>query len=93
MPPTVTDCWPFDQPVVLSAPVSSSDLTTMLWAAAGFDARVGSVLAALTTSAAPPATSEEAKLVPAIPSEYSLGWVPWLVELVSVGLLPPFWPP
>ena len=69
VPPTVTLCCPLLHPVVLSAPVSRSDFTTMLWLALELLTRGASVLAALATSVAPPATIGAAKLVPAMSAE------------------------
>ena len=69
LPLTVTFCCPLLHPVVLSAPVSRSDFTTMLWLALELLTRGASVLAALATSVAPPATIGAAKLVPAMSAE------------------------
>ena len=64
VPPTVTLCWPLFQPVILSAPVSKSDFTTMLCLALELLTSGASVFAPLATSVAPPATIGDAKLVP-----------------------------
>ena len=59
-------CWPLFHPESLSAEFMSTALITSLLVAALVTVDEKAVLAVLSSSAAPPATSGVAKLVPAI---------------------------